>query len=70
MERVTWKQTLPYVKLIGNGNLLYDSGKSNLGNNIEGCDGVGGWRDVQVGEDIGKPVGDSCLYLVETNTIL
>ena len=31
MERVTWKLTLPYVKWIANGNLLYDSGNSNLG---------------------------------------
>ena len=31
MERVTWKHTLPYVKWIANGNLLYDSGNSNLG---------------------------------------
>ena len=26
MERVTWKLTLPYVKWIANGNLLYGSG--------------------------------------------
>ena len=31
MERVTWKLTLPYVKLIANGNLLYGSGNSNRG---------------------------------------
>ena len=29
MERVTWKLTLPYVKLIANRNLLYVSGNSN-----------------------------------------
>ena len=29
MERVTWKLTLPYVKQIVNGNLLYGSGNSN-----------------------------------------
>ena len=29
MERVTWKLTLPYVKQIANGNLLYVSGNSN-----------------------------------------
>ena len=29
MERVTWKLTLPYVKQIANGNLLYGSGNSN-----------------------------------------
>ena len=26
MERVTWKLTLPYAKLIAKGNLLYVSG--------------------------------------------
>ena len=26
MERVTWKLTLPYVKWIASGNLLYGSG--------------------------------------------
>ena len=31
MERETWKLTLPYVKWIANGNLPYDSGKSNWG---------------------------------------
>jgi len=31
MERVTWKLTLPYVKQIVNGNLLYVSGNSNRG---------------------------------------
>ena len=31
MERVTWKLTLPYVKQITNGNLLYGSGNSNRG---------------------------------------
>ena len=31
MERVTWKLTLPYVKQIAKGNLLYVSGNSNRG---------------------------------------
>ena len=31
MEQVTWKLTLPYVKQIANGNLLYGSGNSNRG---------------------------------------
>ena len=31
MERVTWKLTIPYVKQIANGNLLYGSGDSNRG---------------------------------------
>ena len=30
-ERVTWKLTLPYVKLIANRNLLCGSGNSNRG---------------------------------------
>ena len=39
-------------------------------NSIEGWDGEGRWRDVQVGMDLGKPVAYSCWCLVETNTIL
>ena len=31
MERVTWNLTLPYVKEIANGNLLYGLGTSNRG---------------------------------------
>ena len=31
MKRVTWKLTLPNVKQIANGNLLYGSGNSNRG---------------------------------------
>ena len=31
MERVRWKLTLPYVKEIAQGNLLYGSGNSNRG---------------------------------------
>ena len=31
MERVTWKLTLPYVKEMDNGNLLYGSGNSKTG---------------------------------------
>ena len=31
MERVTWKLTLPYVRQIANGNLLYGSGNLNRG---------------------------------------
>ena len=31
MERITWKLTLPYVKLIANRNLLYGSRNSNRG---------------------------------------
>ena len=44
----------PYVKEIASGNLLYDSGSSNLVlcDNLDGWDGVGGGRDVQEGWDI------------------
>ena len=31
VERVTWKVTLPYVKWIANGNLLYGLVNSNRG---------------------------------------
>ena len=31
MERITWKLTLPYIKLIANRNLLSGSGNSNKG---------------------------------------
>ena len=44
--------------------------KQGLGNNLEGRDGQGGGRDVQVGGDIGKPMADSCWCLVETHTTL
>ena len=30
-KRVAWKHTLPYVKYIANGNLLYGSENSNQG---------------------------------------
>ena len=30
MERVTWKFTLPFVKEIGNGNLLYGSNRGSV----------------------------------------
>ena len=36
MERVTWKLTLPYVKQIASGNLLYGSGNSGFCINLEG----------------------------------
>ena len=34
--------------------------KPRLSNNIEGWDGEGGGRDVQVGGDMGQPMADSC----------
>ena len=45
MERITWKLTLPYVKQIANGNLLYGSGNSNRGS-------VSTWRG-----EMGKKMG-------------
>ena len=38
--------------------------KLGFGNNLEGWDGEGGGRNVQVGGDMGKPMVDSCWYLV------
>ena len=67
------KCTLPYVKWIASGNLLYDSGTSRsrlLCDNLEGWDVVGGGREVQEGGDICIPVADSCWCMAETNTIL
>ena len=40
MERVTWKLTMPFVKLIANGNFLYDLGTSNR-DSVTICSGVG-----------------------------
>ena len=56
MERVTWKLILPYVKQIANGNLLYDSGRSNQGSITT----MTGAREVQEGADIRIPMADSC----------
>ena len=55
MERVTWKLTLPYVKYIAKGNLLYGSGALHQ----QGWDGKGDGREVQKGEDICIPMADS-----------
>ena len=67
MERVTWKLTLPQVKQIANGNLLYDSGNSN---SLEGWDEeVDGW-EVNKGGDICIPMADSCSGLTENSKIL
>ena len=42
MERVTWKLTLPYVKSIANGNLLYGSGSLKAGSVSTLSGGMGG----------------------------
>jgi len=41
-----------------------------LSNNLQGEDGEGRGRDVQVGGEKGKPVTDACCCSVETNTVL
>ena len=41
IERVTWELTLPSVKQIANGNLLYGSGNSNRGSVSTSRDGMG-----------------------------
>ena len=55
MGRVTWKLTLPYVKQIINGNLLYVSGNSNRGS-------VSTWR-VGIGQKMG---GDICIPMADS----
>ena len=55
MERVTRKLTLPYVKQMANGNLLYGSGNSN-----RGSVSMGGGREVQKGGDTCIPMADLC----------
>lgn len=62
--------TLPCVKQITNGNLLYDSElQSRLCNNVEWWEGVGGGSKVQEGRDTFIPTADSCQYMVEANKI-
>ena len=53
---------LPCVEQIASGNLLYDSGSSNLElcDNLEVWDGMGGEREVQEGRGICIPMADSC----------
>ena len=56
---------------MANGNAVWlKEFKLGLGNNLEGWDGEGGGRDVQVGGDLGKPMADSRWCMAETNTIL
>ena len=56
--------TLPYVKQITSGNLLYDTGSSKpvLCGNVEVWNGVGSGREVQEGGNICIPIlmTDSC----------
>ena len=71
-EHSTERSTLPYVKQIVSGNLLYDVGSSNpvLCDNLEGWDGVGSGREVQERRDTCLHVADSRCCMAETNTVL
>ena len=62
IERVTWKLTLPYVKQIANGNLLYGSGKLKKGLciNLDQWDWEGDEWEVQKGGDVYILMADSC----------
>ena len=41
-----------------------------LWDDLEGCDGEGGGREVQEGRNMGKPMADSCRCLAGTHTIV
>ena len=61
MERVTWKLTLPYVKQIANGNLLYGSGNQTVA--LYQSRGVvlgRRWEGSSKGRDTCIPMADSC----------
>ena len=61
VERVTWKLTIPYVKQIANGNLLYGSGnKQGFCSKVERWYGEGDGREFQKGGNICIPMADSC----------
>ena len=55
VERVTWKLTLPYVKQIANGNLLYGSGNSNRGS-------VSAWKG-GMGREMGERFKKKGIYV-------
>ena len=59
MKRVTWKLTLPYVKQIANGNLLYivDTGALYQ---PRGMGWEGDSREFQKGGHMCIPMADSC----------
>ena len=62
IKRVMLKTyVLPYVKLIANGKLLYNT-ELNLAlwDNLGGRDEMGGEREVQAGGDICIPMANSC----------
>ena len=66
-EGMIWEKsiethTLPYVKWIAKGSLLYEAGNLELVlcDNLAGWDGEGGGRKVQEGGDICISMADSC----------
>ena len=58
----SWKLTLPYVKYIAKGNLLYGSRNSKQGLHIylEGWNGEGDEKEIQKGGHMCIPMADSC----------
>ena len=54
--------TLPYVKWITGGNLLYATGNPKFWDNLEGWDGEGGGGR-------GHTMANSCWCMAETITI-
>ena len=72
MDTVTWEFTIPHVKQIANGDLLYDAGNSNpvLCDNLKEWDGVGVGRETQEEGDMYIPMADSCGCMAGTNTTL
>ena len=63
--------TLPYLKYITSGNLLYDSGNSPWGSvNLEGWERAGGGREVRQGGDVCTPLADSRCCVAEMKPML
>ena len=71
-ERVTLKQTLPCVKQIASGNLLYKYRelKPLFCDNLEEWDGVWGEREAQEEGNSCIFMADSCCCVAETNITL
>ena len=62
MDRITWKLTLPYVKIDSQMEFFVwlRKLKQGLCINLEGRDGEGDGREFQKGGDICIPMSDSC----------
>ena len=71
-ESSTETYTLPYVKQIKSGSLMYDTGnpKPGLCDNLEGWDGEGGGREVQEGGELCIPMSDSEKAMAPHSSIL